>query len=653
MLLLVSLGWLSFPATVPSAPSGSGQGSMVFLPQEPASPSGEPEPAVLVRHPAPPPERASASTPSNEIEITGTVVIESADGAECLPSSATLTLQLWPGPASQDAAVAAGAWRIRVPEHTRWLLIQRLIVDGRSAGVDDHKLEVDERRHFAIRARWLSPMRLRVIDAKTRTDLAGLTIVRRPVPYHSSTLVHPGSYTSADVMWTDVTSPVVLQPPSTDLPELWFVHAAGYAWGRLEVNRTSDGDRVLALGRGGTVEIQVANMERLDRSWSGTRLRVHGQREVDNSIALQALRAMASADPELRQLFGTEDELRAMLQSRAEDSEDDVLVDVAPDASGVTTIEDLSPGPCEVKLVLEDLVLASATADLRADQMAAVTLHPIQLPRPLPPVPLAGSIHVPLAWRVARLRLNGGLLDRLDVSSEERGRSSGILTPDPRFPDVFPFDLGPVLPGRWRLSLWGFGVAETVTVPPDGRADVQIRIAEPADVRVTVLDASTGGLIDIDGVHWLVATNETSQDFARWEMSQRAEFFWTFRAPAGDVLLRVADHPYFHTERVRLGPGVNSITLRVGKVCGVRLSLTYGSSVVPFPEGEIELRDAGSERVTRHERAGAMVAEVYVPGPGRYLLTLPPIPGFASVPPFELNVPAGELVEHAVTLEKR
>ncbi|MFO0983096.1 MAG: hypothetical protein U1E76_15430 [Planctomycetota bacterium] len=159
MLLLVSLGWLSFPATVPSAPSGSGQGSMVFLPQEPASPSGEPEPAVLVRHPAPPPERASASTPSNEIEITGTVVIESADGAECLPSSATLTLQLWPGPASQDAAVAAGAWRIRVPEHTRWLLIQRLIVDGRSAGVDDHKLEVDERRHFAIRARWLSPMR--------------------------------------------------------------------------------------------------------------------------------------------------------------------------------------------------------------------------------------------------------------------------------------------------------------------------------------------------------------------------------------------------------------------------------------------------------------------------------------------------------------
>ncbi|MFO0983097.1 MAG: hypothetical protein U1E76_15435 [Planctomycetota bacterium] len=90
---------------------------------------------------------------------------------------------------------------------------------------------------------------------------------------------------------------------------------------------------------------------------------------------------------------------------------------------------------------------------------------------------------------------------------------------------------------------------------------------------------------------------------------------------------------------MRLGPGVNLITLRVGKVCGVRLSLTYGSSAFRSPcSGEIELRDAGSERVTRRRRAGAQ-AEVYVPGPGRYPLT-PPIPGFASVPPFELNVPA-------------
>ena len=50
---------------------------------------------------------------------------------------------------------------------------------------------------------------------------------------------------------------------------------------------------------------------------------------------------------------------------------------------------------------------------------------------------------------------------------------------------------------------------------------------------------------------------------------------------------------------------------------------------------------------------GDAVCYTKVKGPGRYRVTVPDVQGFEHVEPFEIEIPAGQMVEHTILLQPK
>ena len=107
--------------------------------------------------------------------------------------------------------------------------------------------------------------------------------------------------------------------------------------------------------------------------------------------------------------------------------------------------------------------------------------------------------------------------------------------------------------------------------------------------------------------------------------------------------------------RVQIHLGKQELTIDIRRSVNLVLKLSYGSTRVPWNDElswrcEIAPVDHQGAIARRSVRDGNFHLEVT--DAGAYRVTIPTIPGFAPVEPFEINLPAGRLITRMVYLSK-
>ncbi|MCU0728070.1 MAG: hypothetical protein MUE73_20160 [Planctomycetes bacterium] len=438
------------------------------------------------------------------------------------------------------------------------------------------------------------PARLRVIDAATGLDLAGVTVVQAESP-HDARPWH--------VLVADGASPLD-RPALHGGADFWFAHlfvrAPGYAWKAVGLDRSGTGTRTVALRRSGDLRVELSG---------------------------------AVIDPELRVRILQDGWPIAWRATRG-----------APSAA----FEGLRPGHCRAEAFLGGewiggLVLAGAEFDLAEGDSRVVRLA-------VPPSPRVEPVEVTVAVDVAP---EWGAGDA-DLTVEPLGPvwlgETLVWTGCPLSSDDFPrsslgpgrFRFGPLAlqPGRYRL-LPGFGRACEAEVRPGSVAEISIDVPPPRIVTVRTIDAGSGETARAEGIRWV-----TGEGGADWTGTITPGAF-RLRSIPGALDVEVDDGYWF-------GPPVH---LPAGGEPGVvEIPVRHGGRIeVRFREGGQRVRseDLGPAEEVRigasgHERALVGEARQFddafgwlVSRAGAYRVSFPAYDGYEPVPDLEVEVRAG------------
>ncbi len=589
-----------------------------------AAPPGEEVRAPALGRPddartAPLPVVPDAPPPALPRRLAGTVVVVDEDGSEHAAEDGSFRLVLWQGAdhSGVDVAIDDGRWSVMLPavafdsvgvQHFR--LRERVASYG--SGEFTERLAVPDDGWFELRVRWARPSVLSVRDRETGAELAPVLLAELTGAAHA----HPGPGAHG----RDVgPSPVAL----TDVAEsgarlrTYAVRSPGYAWGRIDIDEERGGERVLALERGGDLEVVLTGAPE-----DGARLRLFTE----------------SAFPEY---------------------EFDVT-------GPVLRIDALVPGAYRLRVERVEtfqgmeraLVLGEDSVEIVAGGLARGTIA-LRAPERSAGVPLAGVLVVPAEWELGDFELGFERLDGTGDASEARGAHFTIvrseMQPEGRPPETFHWSMPEVVPGTYEVTLDDVGFTAVLAVGASGLRDVRIVVPPPAEVRVRCTDGErelppTGLRVD-----WHAALPEPVTSWS----SQTATFDaalqrFVFRAPAGDVLVSAQGTGFaWKTETFAVRAGVNELTLVLKRTAGLRVLLRDGANEIPWGNDQRpRLVAAEGQRTGEATTSGGGHVTLYRDAPGRYTLIVPEIPGYEPVPEQSVQLELGEVKELVIELQR-
>lgn len=580
---------------------------------------------------APIPTTAEAEAPAHgaaplaAVRLSGTIVVVDEQGREHAGEDGGFSFVLWSGDTGSWHAVtvADGRWSTSLApeEPLDALALEGVRLGDRAATPEPPwaaRFVVSDGSELALRVRWPPRSVLHVRARASGSELAPVLLVEVndwPARYNG----HPGR--AAEEARDLGPSPIELPASSTGLvgTRTLYARSPGFAWGRIEIDERSGGERTLELEPAGTLEVR----------WTG-----------------------ASADPAARlRIFGSG--YHPVFEAELANS-------------GVLA-EDLAPGTYTVKAQVgevwrEPLVLAQTTAEVVAARHTQVNLSLAEVPVQAH-VPLSGTLVVPRAWELADFSLGFGLLDTALAGFEgsfsiERGGMQPLDTSPGAPPSVFAWSAGNVQPGRYEAGLDALGFSVVLVVGPAGLADARIEVPPPAEVRVRCVEASTGLPAVGTFVSWRCKVPEGVRGWSSRHASHEetdSPGVFRCRTPLGPVLFNCSGGGFaWKSVELVVEPGRNEVVLELARVASLAVILRDGATVVPWEldlvpglsalEGQAESRSwtrAGGE-VTLHMSHG-----------GRYMLTIPPIAGYEPSPPTEVELVQGETREHVVELVRR
>jgi hypothetical protein len=232
----------------------------------------------------------------------------------------------------------------------------------------------------------------------------------------------------------------------------------------------------------------------------------------------------------------------------------------------------------------EPLVLAGAPVELVAGETASVTLELSDRPRRGKPVPLAGTLYLPEAWGESSLALYFEPLNRPQAKEDDRLRV-GLkdMEPVPGQPGLHRWSAGRVVPGKYQAKIHEFEYQQVIDVGPQGRRDVEIKIGEPVEVTVRLVDAETGAVLDAGRVHWNCQRPEGISGGGLNSAERDAETGeFRFRAPAGRIEVSTWSEEYVGAGEVfDVTPGASTFTLELQKGCGFIIRVREGDRDLP------------------------------------------------------------------------
>jgi hypothetical protein len=205
------------------------------------------------------------------VDIFGTVVLVGPHGSERAREDGQLDLEFVESNADEtervlatrpSVAVVDGVFRARGLR--RGSIVVRALAIAGSEAVAGRTIpaELPNCRVLHVFAYLCATTRLQVLDARTRSPLSAVTVLRSRHPH----AVVPKASSSTEIVVREATSPVELRTRALERREpfaqdaragSYLVGAPGYAWTRVEVSFAPGAANVVELERGAELEVIV------------------------------------------------------------------------------------------------------------------------------------------------------------------------------------------------------------------------------------------------------------------------------------------------------------------------------------------------------------------------------------------------------------
>lgn len=544
------------------------------------------------RRPDPPwDEREETATHAEApIEIAGTLSVE---GDAAPTGSFRLTWSWDQGWNRSTIDVRGGAWSAVVPVGSR-LTFDEIRVGGRVAVAVDRKTVAPASGRVAVACRWFKPTTLRILDADTGAELAGVEIVQHVAGFCLSGL-HPGpGY--VQVVADDAASPVTL--PEQPGQQVYWVRGPGHAWKRVEVMLGFGDERIVRLPKAGDLDVRLSNFD-------------------------------PDSDAEVRLYDVTGGHLLSWPS------------DTRP------RIESLAPGKYRVRVEVgewfrEPLLLGEAPAEVEAGVVTEVAIELRDPPHPERLVPLAGTLHVDPGW---------GEEAWIHMSVDGEDVPPGTDDPDVTLSKDGRWSAGRVPPGRYAINVRPWTWCQVVDVGPAGTPDVRIVVPPPCDVEVRVLLSDRDEAAPIHTLWWGMRQGSCLEDAA-----SEAPGRFRFRAPLGEIEFDGDDDFEIEERVVELKPGLNRITLRAQRKHGLTIELrddVTGANLRVDGGFWARITVASDDPGCRSADT-SFSNTIRVTKPGRYRVMFSgEIDGFRSIDDHEVDVPAEGTARLVVRLRRK
>lgn len=562
---------------------------------------------------------AAEATTGHATILTGTVIVVDDAGVEHRAEDGRFDLVLWVRNSGRrhEVEVHGGHWSTELSDAAEFLTVGRMVLGERAAAWDcpEHRLASPPDGRLEVRARWPVDSLLHVQDRETGRELAPVFLTELD-SWPRSTFGHPGTQAAKA---RDLGPSPVRLPPRADAEldvRTCYARSPGYAWGRIEIDESKGGERLLLLDRAGTLDIEVSGTA----SDAGTKLRVFA-----SSFAPVFESDLRPAD--------------------------------------TTTVEDLPAGGYRVVAEIGDhwdhpLILAEAAVDVVAGARAHAVLA-LKEPEALVVAPFEGTLFLPVEWKLGEFSLDFEFLGTARGGWDGRvSLGRGNLQEMKDVPGLYRWSLRSVPPGRYDVHLWQLSYHTILDVPAAGVRDARVVVPPPCDVLVRCVDDATGVDVTTEDVDWYCAAPEgvkawSPQD-TRWDADLRR---FRFRCPQGEIVLGVMSSSYtlsLSPEPVRVRAGTNEVVLRLERVSSLAVRLRSGNLDIPWGDGLFpELVPADGQRSLRSMSYGTRGMTLHEREPGRYVLKIPAIPGYEPVPDTEVFLERGKKLEHVVELVRK
>lgn len=304
------------------------------------------------------------------------------------------------------------------------------------------------------------------------------------------------------------------------------------------------------------------------------------------------------------------------------------------------------PPQCSVPLVQQEI-------ELRAGETTTVSLACRKVEHAAP-VPIAGSVEVPLDWGDRPFRLEIGYAGPVEgLAANHRTIASEAMVCDEGSPRVFRWRDPGVEPGPYTWSIYELGIDGEWEIGPKGRQDLRIVAAAAGEVLLRLLDDATGKPFDESSVDW---ETEAGGAFRLGELPTSDGFAGPVPLGRG-ALRRPREWRVVESDPIEIHAGKNEFTLHVHRLPGVAFELRCEGRHVSWP-----WPDEGEWRFVPVDHDGELLDETWeeaeskcllVSKPGRYRVQLPTILGFEPIPAFEVEIADGKPVVRTIELTHR
>lgn len=511
-------------------------------------------------------------------------------------------LDLWSLTTSEgEQHLGAGARVLRGRPGDR-VEVRSVTVDGQTAIPAHGPIELDTSGELVLSATLASDGAVRVLDARTRTELPrAIAVLAGRGEAHAG---RPPTARLARARGAPAPSPVSM--PAAPGRATYWIGSPGYAWRRITYGGSEGGVPSYALERGGALRVSA----RLPR--------------VSSTAFLLRLSLPAAKDPAL-----------------------DAIVE-EPLVDGESLLLDGLPGgPIRAQVVVRagetpEFVASEAAATIVAGEERALALD-LDETRAFPGF---GEL-------VVRLDI-GGATD-LEAYVLRARRTASVPSGDVAWPvsamlrgegTEVTWRSSELLGGRWRVAIEPFGAAGEVDVVPHQTAVLALALAPAPRLRLWCLDSIEGSSLRPSRVHWRPAEPGAP---GVW---REAPPLWdgqasTLRTSAGRVEIVVLVDGFADVkETVDVAPEwtERSLTFERAGSIPLRLDFRCEGAELPLPaddwarlrvfdaRGESALRSVsltdgpGDAGCCRESAGGVLMLD----RPGAYELVIEPIPGFRA-----------------------
>jgi hypothetical protein len=624
LLFLGALAWLALRGSVdsvksvaPPAPTPVPPSTLVHPVDVPAEERAADAPHVeLPVTPEEPSANPRSGASAEELELHGTIVAIDEEGVAHARENGEFELVAWQSNhgKSQSVEIHEGIWSARVPRGVR-LGCNEAVLGGRSAVAEEEvagrelRLPIPDDGQVELRVRWFRPLRLFVRDRVTNVDLTEVTVVQAD-GWPRSDYRHPGEISAEQILVDSGSSPIEIAAQTERYLPV-HVRSPGRAWEVVELDAAEGGDRIVVLGPGGDLDLEL------------------DARRIDPGAVVRVRDPIGDVVAELDVLNGD----RFVLQGLP---------------TGTLGVSAEIGHPWE-----SPIVLGKSEVEIQTGKRVHLVL-PLGTAPTDSSVVMAGEVMIPRAWELQRFLLVVKLLDPpLGGRKADRRLGSDEMRLDTEREGVWQWRLEGQQAGRYEIGVFQLNYSVSLRVPDTGREDIVLEISPPVQALVHVIDKEGHLEAPVEIVLWNCRRPEWSHggrcDRAEWDEQAHG---WRLRAPRGEIELHTDGGEYRPVAKlVELRDGPNELTLEVQRQYGVLLRLEHEGTAIPWPLGvrvESQPREGGSGQ--RSVGSGSAPLFLAFDRPGAWIMSVSEIPGYEPIPPFEVTVDPEHRSEHTIEL---